>query len=74
MIVTRMGPDGVERQRDLNITAEQYSDWEANKAPSSEIFKNLSKEEILFIDVGLTVSEIDRLTTEQANRHTKHQE
>ena len=33
MLIKRIGPDGTERTRDLNITAEQYADWEANKAP-----------------------------------------
>ena len=50
MIITRTGPDGEERTRDLNITTEQYADWVANKAPSKEIFTNLSEEDIVFID------------------------
>lgn len=72
MLIKRIGPDGTERTRDLNITAEQYADWEANKAPSKEIFTNLSEEDIIFIDVGLTKSEIDRLSTEQLNRRSKY--
>ena len=72
MLITRTGPDGEERTRDLNITTEQYADWVANKAPSKEIFTNLSEEDIIFIDVGLTKSEIDRLSTEQLNRRSKY--
>ena len=48
MLIKRTGPDGTERTRDLNITAEEYADWEANKAPSKEIFTNLSEEDIIF--------------------------
>lgn len=72
MLIKRTGPDGEERSRDLNITSEQYADWEANVAPSKEIFTELSEEDILFIDVGLTKAEIDRLSTEQLNRRSKY--
>lgn len=72
MLIKRTGPDGLERSRELNITEDQYKDWEANKAPSKEIFTELSEEDIIFIDVGLTKAELDRLSTEQLNRRSKY--
>ena len=72
MLIKRTGPDGKERSREVNITAEQYADWSANVAPSREIFTELSEEDIIFIDVGLTGAELDRLNTEQLSRRSQY--
>lgn len=81
MLIQRMGPDGVMRERDLNITEEQYNIWLNAKDTLDEtnvyvepkdVFKNLSEEDILFFNVGLYPAEIDRLETEQHNRRSKY--
>lgn len=81
MLIQRMGPDGVMRERDLNITEEQYNTWLNAKDTLDEtnvyvepkdVFKNLSEEDILFFNVGLYPAEFQRLTTEQHNRRSKY--
>ena len=61
MLIQRMGPDGVMRERDLNITEEQYNIWLNAKDTLDEtnvyvepkdVFKNLESL-VLF---GLPVS------------------
>lgn len=81
MLIQRMGPDGVMRERDLDITEEQYNIWlnakdtldETNvHVQPKDVFKNLSEEDILFFNVGLYPDEFQRLSTEQHNRRSKY--
>lgn len=81
MLIQRMGPDGVMRERDLNITEEQYNIWlnakdtldETNVyVDDKELFKDLSEEDLIFFRTGLTKAEMDRLSNEQHNRRSRY--
>lgn len=72
MLISRIGPDGEVRERDLNITEEQITSWKAGEGETKEIFSNLSAADLLFFEVGLTPDEVNRLTTEQYTRRSKY--
>lgn len=68
MLINRTGPNGEQRSREIDITNEQYRDWLANAKPTPVLLPNLSKEDILFLEVGMTLEEFEELEKQKENR------
>lgn len=68
MLINRIGPNGEQRSREIDITNEQYRDWLANAKPTPVLLPNLSKEDILFLEVGMTLEEFEELEKQKENR------
>lgn len=57
MIVERFNLQGKKVQKDLDITPQQIKLWDSTNTTSKEAFPNLSSEDLLFFDTGMTSEE-----------------
>ena len=62
MLVKKIGPDGLERERELDITQEEWDDYHVRGELATIAFPNLTNEEILFVQTGLYEKEFQEVS------------
>ena len=61
MLITQIGPDGLSREKEMDITKEEWTSYQQG-APTAVAFPNLTQEEILFLQTGLYQEEFDKIS------------
>lgn len=67
MLITKVGPDGLERQRELDITQEEWDAYHLHGEFANVAFPNLTDGEILFVQTGLTEEEFQKVSDKNSS-------
>lgn len=61
MLIERINLKGEKVSKDLDISLEQMNKWLTTTTTSKETFLNLSAEDLLFFDTGMTLDEYEQV-------------
>lgn len=68
MLVKKVGPDGQERERELDITQEEWDAYHVHGELANVAFPNLTDEEILFVQTGLYEKEFQEVSEKPSSQ------